>query len=93
MRRVLILLVLVFALGACGQYPWQDSLRDLEDATVKDAVVTVFNNIDKHPNIAQVCVDGIAFVTTTRIDGNDSIDRVPEWDSRCANVTNPEARK
>ena len=35
-----------------------------------------------HPNIAKVCIDGVAFATTTR-EGNSAIMRVEAWDRSC----------
>lgn len=74
----------LLALSACGQAPWEDSLRDSEDATVMDpGSITLYNNVDKHPNIARVCAGGVGFATTTRPDFG-SVQRVPEWDAFCA---------
>lgn len=84
MRKLLIGVVLLLGLTACGQAPWEDSLRDYEDARVMDpGEITLYNNIDKHPNIARVCAGGIAFATTTRPDFG-SVQRIPEWDTHCA---------
>ena len=49
--------------------------------------VTVFINVDNHPNIASLCIDGIAFRTISNfhsggLDG--AVARVPEWDDYCA---------
>lgn len=75
----------LFTLSSCGQAPWEDSLRDYEDATVVDpGSITLYNNVDKHPNIARVCADGVAFATTTR--DYEPLTRVPEWDEFCATV-------
>jgi hypothetical protein len=29
-------------------------------------LIESYNNLDSHPNIAKVCIDGVAFATTTR---------------------------
>lgn len=74
------------AVAGCGQSPWQHSLRDYEGATVKDPdSVTLWNNVDQHPNIARVCLDGVAFATTTRPDFS-AVQRVPGWDHVCEAV-------
>lgn len=44
--------------------------------------VKVWQNIDNHPNIAKLCLDGVAFATTTR-DAQAAAQRVPEWDQTC----------
>ena len=73
-----------FLATGCGQAPWEDSMRDYEHAEVRDpGMITLWNNIDKHPNIARVCADGVAFATTTRPDFS-SVMRVPEWDGYCS---------
>jgi hypothetical protein len=43
--------------------------------------ITVYTNIDQHPNFARVCAGGIAFLTTSR--EYPSIMRLPEWDWTC----------
>lgn len=57
------------ALSGCGQAPWEQSLLDLEGVQVSDPdSITLYNNVDQHPNLAVICIDGMTFVTTTRID-------------------------
>lgn len=56
------------------------SLPDNYEVRVPQSL-TVFQNIDAHPTIAKLCVDGVAFATTSR-DYN-AIMRVPEWDKDC----------
>lgn len=74
--------MVALSLTACGM---NDSMRDYEEAKVKDPdSVTLWNNIDLHPNIARMCTDGVAWATTTR--DYDGITRVPEWDKHCATV-------
>lgn len=74
---------LTLSLSSCGQLPWESTMRDLKGAEIRDPQVTVWNNVDLHPNIARVCTDGVAFATTTRDFIN--VIRVPEWDAYCAN--------
>lgn len=56
--------------------------RDLENIKIKDpAKIEIYANINGHPNLVRQCVDGLAFVTTTR--DLQAIFRVPEWDGWC----------
>jgi predicted small secreted protein len=73
-------------LTGCGQAAWEDSLRDLEGVQVYDPdEATLWNNVDQHPNIVRLCLDGVAFATTTRPDFA-AVTRVPEWDAHCKTV-------
>lgn len=48
--------------------------------------VTVFLNIDDHPNVVRVCLDGLAFrtVSVKYVSLNTpAVERVPEWDAIC----------
>lgn len=55
-----------------------------EDVVIQDMdSVRVFRNIDQFPNIARVCVDGVAFATTSSSGDGPAIVRVPEWDGSC----------
>lgn len=73
----------LLTLGACGQAPWEDSLKDLEGVTVKDPdKATLYNNVDTYPNMVVLCIDGVAFVTTTRPDMG-SWAPVPSLDKTC----------
>lgn len=70
------------ALAGCGL---NDSMRDYEEAQIKDPdSVTLWNNVDLHPNVARLCTDGVAWATTTR--DYTAIIRVPEWDAFCKTV-------
>lgn len=40
-----------------------------------------FLNVDGQPNVTRMCIDGVAFLTSSR-DYN-SVMRIPEWDSWC----------
>lgn len=58
--------------------------RDLEGVNPRDpAKAESYTNINEHPNIVRLCIDGVALMTTTRSYG-DAVTRVPEWDSWCA---------
>lgn len=79
-KRVLAVVVGALAiLGACSP---GDNFRDVEGAKSQDPdLIEVFNNVDQHPNIVKVCIDGVAFRTITR--EHDSVQRVEAWDSTC----------
>lgn len=91
MKRLAALTVLLLLLTACQETHLQDidtETRWLELSTESIVVkvgppdsIEVFQNVQLHPNIARVCIDGVAFLTTTR--DFDAIDRVPEWDAFC----------
>lgn len=77
------------ALGGCS-----DQLGDRggEAGSPPDKIldvdyVEVFRNADGFPNVSRVCVDGIAFATSSTGRGESSggaaIIRVPEWDAVC----------
>lgn len=56
--------------------------RDLEGIKIKDPKkAEIYANLDQHPNIVRLCIDGLAFLTTSRKE--DVILRVPEWDGWC----------
>jgi hypothetical protein len=39
-------------------------------------------NVDGFPNVTELCINGVAFATTTR--DYTSIMRIPQWDAFCA---------
>lgn len=63
------------------------AIPEVFEARVPDSV-TVFQNVDNHPTIVRVCLDGIAFrtISTTHSQGgfNTAVERVPEWDEACS---------
>jgi hypothetical protein len=76
--KLLTILAAAIVLSGCGT----DNFRDVKGVESQDPdYIAVYNNVDKHPNIAWVCIEGVAFATTTR--QYDSITRVPEWDHEC----------
>lgn len=82
-RLAIALASLALLAGACGQAPWETSLKDVEGAQVQDPdYITLTNNVDKHPNVVFLCTEGLAFVTTTRPDFS-ALTRVPERDDFC----------
>ena len=80
-QRVVLAAVALAALGtACTP---GNNFRDVEGVPSKNPdLIEAYNNLDGHPNIAKVCIDGVAFATTTR-DAQAAIQRVPDWDETC----------
>ena len=66
MKKFLVIagaLAVTIGLAGCPQ----QQIRDLEDVPAKDPDrVSVYTNVDLYPNMVVVCVDGTAWVTTTR---------------------------
>lgn len=82
MKRVKVMMGVgaLVILGACTP---GNNFRDVEGVkSERPDLVQNYNNMDKHPNIGKVCIDGVAFLTTTRNYG-DAVTRVPEWDKTC----------
>lgn len=72
-----VLALLGTTAGSCGS---GDTFRDLEGIKGKDPdSAQIIYNVDGYPNIVRICVDKVAFATTTR-DAQAAIFRVPEWD-------------
>lgn len=79
MKRLLTGAAFVLALGACSP---GNNFRDVKGVDSRDPdLIQNYNNMDQHPNIGKVCIDGVAFLTTTR--DYDAVTRVPEWDKTC----------
>ena len=77
--KLLAIALLAAALGGCAR----DNFRDVEGVSSKNPdSIEAYNNLDGHPNIAKVCIDGVAFATTTR-DAQAAIQRVEDWDRTC----------
>ncbi|MFV0260224.1 MAG: hypothetical protein ACK5PP_17445 [Acidimicrobiales bacterium] len=55
-----------------------DSIGDVDH-------VVVFRNVDEFPNVARICVEGVAFASTSSSDGlrEPTLIRVEEWDDEC----------
>lgn len=65
----------VLALTGCGS-----SRRDLNGVPNRDPdKAEMYSNVDGYPNVVRICIDKVAFATTTR-DAQGSMMRVPEWD-------------
>lgn len=71
-----VALLTMSALSGCSG----DTFRDLEGVKGQDPQkVEIIYNVDGYPNIVRICVDKVAFATTTR-QAQAAIFRVPEWD-------------
>lgn len=78
MKKVLLVTTALVTLAGCGS-----NYRDLENVPLSQPdKVEIYANLDGHPNIARLCIDGRAFITTTR-SGKGSWARAPYWDSWC----------
>ena len=81
MKRTSAVLTTVAAgllLAGCSN----QTVRDLEDVPVRDPdKVEIIVNVDGFPNITRLCIDGVAFATTTRDASAAAAFRVPEWDT------------
>lgn len=81
LRTLLVaaVLALPLSLGACSGV---DNFRDLEGVpTMEPSKVALIANVDRHPNLVAICIQGVAFVTSTREYG-DAVTRVPELDAK-----------
>lgn len=77
-----IVATVLLLLTGCGS-----SRRDLNGVPNRDPdKAEMYANVDGYPNIVRICIDGVAFATTTR-EAQGSMLRVPEWDaSFCGSV-------
>jgi hypothetical protein len=70
MRRKFVLILLPLLLiaatseGGCGE-AHRDDLDESHITVTDPDSVTVYRNANGHPNIGVVCIEGIAFITTT----------------------------
>jgi len=80
MRKLGILIALLITLLVAGCS--SNNFRDVEGVPSQDPdKIEVFNNVDQHPNIAMVCIHGVAFVTTSR--EYNALTRVEALDPQC----------
>lgn len=69
---------LTLATAGCGD----SGFRDLEGVPSRDPdKAETYNNVDGYPNVVRICIDKVAFATTTRDNSPGAIFRVPEWDA------------
>lgn len=54
----------VTPLAACGGTATYADLENVPAAT--PTKIEAYTNIDKHPNLVRLCIDGKAFITTSR---------------------------
>ncbi len=81
MNTLIVLLpIAVVALAGCNNATSAD-LKNVPYA--KPDSIKVWENIDGHPNIARLCLDGVAFATTSRDASAAAAQRVPDWDRLC----------
>lgn len=68
--------VITVTLSGCGSA----NQADVKGVNVRNPdKIEAYANIDQHPNIVRLCIDHVAFATTSRENGQNFI-RVPEWD-------------
>ena len=94
MRRIGLVVVVGLVLVACSSAMSRDidTPTELANTSVELASdqlsmgvpdqVDLFYNLDTHPNIVRLCIDGVAIMTTSR--EFEPVQRVPEWDAYCA---------
>lgn len=85
-KKIVVVVAAVLGLGlGLGGCSGRNNFRDVEGVASKNPdLIEAYNNLDGHPNIAKVCIDGVAFATTTR-DAQAAIQRVEAWDKTCPN--------
>lgn len=82
MKKKILLGVAVTGLVILGACSPSNNFRDVEGVkSQRPDLIENYNNMDQHPNIGKVCIDGVAFLTTTR--DFQAVVRVPEWDKTC----------
>ncbi|MGI5241490.1 hypothetical protein [Dactylosporangium sp. CA-139066] len=88
LKVILPALAALLALAACSSD--DANSHDIKGVAWKNPdKIEVYANVDGHPNITRVCIDGVAFATTSRDAGNNFM-RVPEWDvSFCGGKPSP----
>jgi hypothetical protein len=82
-KRLLVIPAVLVALTFAGCA--NNNFRDLEGVPSKDPdSAKLWTNVDGHPNVVRLCLDGVAFATTTR--DFTALMRVEAWDSMCPGV-------
>ncbi len=82
MKKIVAVVAAGFAVVSLSACSGANS-RDLKGTTFVDPQkIETTINIDKNPNLTRICIDGVAFLTTSREYG-DGVTRVPEWDAWC----------
>jgi len=76
LKAVAALAAALALVAGCGS-----SFRDLNGVPTKDPdKAEMYANVDGYPNVVRICIDHVAFATTTRDNSAHAIFRVPEWD-------------
>ncbi|AWS48697.1 hypothetical protein [Streptosporangium sp. 'caverna'] len=78
--------LVAFLLTGCS--PPQLGDRGGEDESPVDKIsdvdyIEVFRNADNFPNVARICIEGLAFASTASTVANPVLLRMPEWDAKC----------
>ena len=97
MRAIAAAAAITLTAAACA--PGVDSSKvDLDEPTIVGEVtpdtfeqrspqkVVVWNNVDLHPTVVQLCIDGVAFRSLSSTHSglaSPALERVPEWDEGC----------
>lgn len=84
-----LLAIAALAVAGCGA-----EIRDLEGVTISDPdKAEVYSNLDEHPNVVRLCIDGEVVVTTTR-DGQSALQFAPDgwWEDWCPGGTGSQTR-
>lgn len=77
-KAAVIAAAAALALAGCGA-----NNRDLEGVDLIDPDrIEVYANVDQNPNIVRLCIDGVAFITTSR--KRFAVQRAEYWDGWCA---------
>lgn len=89
--KAVAVLAALFALAGCSA---QLEDRGGDEGAPPDFIgdvdyIEVYRNADAYPNVARVCVRGLAFATSSTGRGAEAagatpVIRVPEWDDFCA---------
>jgi hypothetical protein len=88
-KLIIVLLAALLLIGCTEELGDRESDAGRKADAIEDVYsVTVYRNIDRFPNVAMFCLEGLGFAATSR--GSSSAPtssdflRVPEYDSRCA---------
>lgn len=94
MKRTAIIVALALVIAGCSSATTRDI--DTETAWFETSIeltpdrlsvqtpdqVDIFLNLDGHPNLARLCIEGLGFLTSTS--EFKAWERMPEWDDYCA---------
>ena len=74
------IVAIVMVLTSCSGTPQNDDLNNLNPQYPNYAALYI--NVDGHPNIVMLCVQGVGIMTTTRQYGS-AAQLVPQWNAFC----------